>query len=377
VRPFPADDVGENECFKTGGLQMKLQASKEKALNDASLLIKYAAESPETLPENIMMPIALAWKAQEDNAWSPDVSSKFWTAYSALCDLLKPVTLETISASQPIKSRRWFFFGDHVELTLAQRTASLYRIWLIVLLAFAVTLGFIASASTKMSEDIKDLITRGNTAALEAAAGIATVKGELDKIAPGSDSLQLSLDDSSIGADTRSKITALREKLQDLYYAIDMMNERGNGIAKITRFFGVKDYEKGPLSRLPNLKDGYDQIQNYYQTRREVSDSQQLVFILNSFYNALVPMLFGAIGACTYVLRLISDQIRETSFSATSPVRHSVRVLLGALAGFAVGLGGIVTTAGLSAAALAFVSGYAVEPVFATMDGIAEKFRRT
>jgi uncharacterized membrane protein len=88
-------------------------------------------------------------------------------------------------------------------------------------------------------------------------------------------------------------------------------------------------------------------------------------------------MLFGAIGACTYVLRLISDQIRETSFSATSPVRHSVRVLLGALGGFAVGLGGIVASAGLSAAALAFVSGYAVEPVFATMDGIAEKFRRT
>jgi hypothetical protein len=238
--------------------------------------------------------------------------------------------------------------------------------------------GFIASTSTKMSEDIKDLITRGNTAALEAAAGIATIKGELDKITPPvGDPLQLSLDDSSIGADTRSKISALREKLQDVYYAIDMMKERGNGIAKISPFFGVKEYEKGPLSRLPNLKDGYDQIQNYYQTRREVSDSQQSVFILNGFYNALVPMLFGAIGACTYVLRLISDQIRETSFSTTSPVRHSVRVLLGALGGFAVGLGGIVTSVGLSAAALAFVSGYAVEPVFATMDGIAEKFRRT
>jgi hypothetical protein len=356
---------------------VKLQVSEEKALDAASLLIKYAAESPKTLPENIMMPIALAWKAREDNAWDPDVSSKFWTSYSALCDLLKPVTLETISAGEPTKYRPWFFFGDYVERTQAQRTASHYRIWLVVFLAFAVMFGFIASTSTKMSDDIKDLITHGNTAALEASAAIATIKGELDKITlPAADSLQLSLDDSSIGADTRSKITALREKLQDVYYAIDMMKERGNGIAKMTPFFGVKEYEKGALSRLPNLKDGYDQLQNYYQTRREVSNSQQSVFILNGFYNALVPMLFGAIGACTYVLRLISDQIRETSFSATSPVRHSVRVLLGALGGFAVGLGGIVTSAGLSAAALAFVSGYAVEPVFATMDGIAEKFRR-
>ena len=106
---------------------MKLQASEDKALDAASLLIKYAAESPKTLPENLMMPIALAWKAREDNAWDPDVSSKFWTAYSALCDLLKPVTLETISAGESTKSRRWFFFGDYVERTQAQTTASHYR----------------------------------------------------------------------------------------------------------------------------------------------------------------------------------------------------------------------------------------------------------
>jgi hypothetical protein len=303
---------------------MKLQASEEKALDDASVLIKYAAESPKTLPEKITTPIADAWKAREDNAWTPDVSSKFWIAYSTLCDLLRPVTLETISASKPsVKYRPWVFFGD-------------------------------------------------------TAANIATIKGDLDKMTPAVDNpLNLPLDDSRIGADTKIRITAMREKLQDMYYISDIMYEREKGIVSITPFTAIIPYEAGNLSRLPNLEDGYTNIQSYYQVRRAVSTSQQAVFILNNLYNAIVPMLFGAIGACTYVLRLISDQIRESSFSATSPVRHSVRVLLGALSGFAVGLGGIVTSAGLSAAALAFVSGYAVEPVFATMDGIAEKFRRT
>jgi hypothetical protein len=356
---------------------MKLQANEDKALNDASLLIKYAAESPKTLPENIMMPIALAWKAREDSAWSPDISSKFWTAYSTLCDLLKPVTLDTISASEPVKSRRWVFFGDYVEQTLAQRAASRYRIVLFLLLATAVIFGFVVSTTTKMSDDIKDFVVRGNTAAMEAAAAIATIKGELDKITPPVDnSLQLSLDDSRISADTKSKITSLREKLQEMYYAADMINERASQIEAILSFSTKNKYATGDLSRLPTLQDGYDNIRDYYQTRRVLGAPPQVVFILNSLYNALVPMLFGAIGACTYVLRLISDQIRETTFSPTSPVRHSVRVLLGALSGFAVGLGGIVTSAGLSAAALAFVSGYAVEPVFATMDSIAEKFRR-
>jgi hypothetical protein len=161
-----------------------------------------------------------------------------------------------------------------------------------------------------------------------------------------------------------------------MYYAADAMLERMKDIVSIAPFVTPIKYDRGDLSRLPNLEDGYSNIRNYYEVRRAVVAWQESVLIINSYYNAFLPTLFGAIGACTYVLRLISEQIREMSFSGTSPVRHSVRLLLGALAGFAVGLG-IVTTAGLSAAALSFVSGYAIEPVFATLDGIAEKFRRT
>jgi hypothetical protein len=371
------------------GVSMKLQDNEDKALNDASLLIKYAAESPKTLPENIMMPIALAWKAREDNAWSPDVSTKFWTAYSALCDLLKPVTLETIAASQPVKSLRWLFFGAVVERTLAETAARRYRVLLFVLLAVAVTLGFVASAATRITNEIKDFTAKGNTAATDVAAALANIKGDLDQITPADGNvLKLSLDDSRINADTRSKITALRDKLQEMYYDVDMMTERANRIAALTSFFrmrsiaAMKDYQPGDLSRLPTLEAGYANVQSYYQVRRTVSalsESEGSIVnltILYYAYNALVPLLFGSIGACTYVLRLISDQIRESSFSATSPVRHSVRVLLGTLAGFAVGLGGIATSAGLTTAAVAFVAGYSVEPVFATMDGIAEKFRR-
>jgi hypothetical protein len=50
---------------------------------------------------------------------------------------------------------------------------------------------------------------------------------------------------------------------------------------------------------------------------------------------------------------------------------------LGSLVGLVVGLGVFNNELNLSSAALAFVAGYAIEPVFATFDGIAEKFRRT
>jgi hypothetical protein len=338
--------------------------------------MKYAAESPKALPDSIVTPIANAWKAREENAWSPEVSSKFWTAYSSLCDLLKPVTLDTIAAKTPIKARRWVFFGEFKEVALPQRTASWYRGLLMFLLATAVLSGL--SASNKMSDDIKDFMARGNIVVLEIAAAVPTIKADLDKIAQNDESsLTLSLDDPRIGADTRSKIVVLRDKMQDLNFAEDMMNDRVEGIAKLTFFPAPEKPDQGNLKPLPMLQHAYDNIEYYYQTRRSVSDSQQLVFLFNSGYTALVPMLLGAIGACTFVLRMISDQIRDTTFSTTSPVRHSVRVLIGALAGVAVGLGGIVTNSGLSAAALAFIAGYAVEPVFATLDNIAEKFRRS
>jgi hypothetical protein len=318
------------------------------------------------------------------------VSSRFWIAYSALCDLMRPVTLETIAASLPVKSLRWLFFGEVVEATLAEKTARRYWVLLSVLLTIAVTFGFVATAATQISSEIKEYIVKGDIAVAEAAASIAGIKADLDRMTPpiDGDTLKLLLDDPRISADTKSKILSLRDKLQEMYYATDMMTERANRIAALTSFFRVKsiaamkDYQPGDLSRLPTLEDGYANVQAYYQIRRTVSalsESEGSVVnltILYYAYNALVPLLFGSIGACTYVLRLISEQIREVSFSATSPVRHAVRVLLGALGGFAVGLGGVATSAGLTAAAVAFIAGYSVEPVFATMDGIAEKFRR-
>ncbi len=54
-----------------------------------------------------------------------------------------------------------------------------------------------------------------------------------------------------------------------------------------------------------------------------------------------------------------------------------MRVGLGALAGVVVGFGWVDIGISASTLALAFVAGYAVEPVFAAMDGIAEKFRKT
>src|SRR5579871_611550 len=359
---------------------MKLQDDEEQALRNASMLVRYAAESPKTLDDTIISPISNAWKAQEDDSWNSDIATKFWAAYSSLCTLIKPVTIDTISTAQPIKVKPWFS-KEYMETTKPRIIAGRYELMLFILLCFSIVLGFRSTVITTMDNDLKDFVKRGETAAADSEKASSAIKLDLQKvISENEDPLEISLDDKRIGVETAAKINELRDKLMDMWYAADMMEQRTRRMANITWFISpIKGYEPGDLSRLPKLSNGYYTIQNFYQWRRAVSESRQQVFMVNSFYLAFVPMLLGAMGACTYVLRSISDEIRDTRFSSTSPVVHSSRVILGALAGVVVGLGGIVAAGGLglSNSALAFIAGYAVEPVFATLDAIAEKFKRT
>ena len=357
---------------------MDLQPSENEALDTAAVLIKYSAESPKDLPNAIVLPIVTAWKAREEKNWSPEISSAFWVAYSALCDLLKPVTIDTIEASRPkIKAHKFIFFGPLRTISLTQRTARRYLILLLVLLVISTVSGFIVSVSNSLSTEIKALVGDGDTYVTQTATSLSSIEADLDAFANANENpLQISLEDTRIKPEVRTKIDGLRSRLQDLYYVQDRMHQKVTLIFRITSLSVLPIPQEGDLSRLPVLENGFDNVRSYYLERRSVTQAQQLVYVLNSLYTALVPLLLGAIGACTYVLRLMSQQIADTTFSSTSPIRHFVRVALGALAGVAIGLGGFAPDNGLSAAALAFLAGYAVEPVFATLDAFAAKFRQ-
>jgi hypothetical protein len=194
-------------------------------------------------------------------------------------------------------------------------------------------------------------------------------------LAPDKSLLDQSLD-GAFPVELRLKISQLRERLQSIYYDTDTMYQKVQAISKVMPFVEkFSDYHKGDLTPVPVLRDAVANLSSYYVNRRDVNERLQSAWIWISMYNGFVPLLLGALGASTYVVRLISEEIRGTTFSRTSPIRHVMRIALGALAGVIIGLGGIATGAGLSSAALAFIAGYAVEPVFSTLDGIAEKFR--
>jgi cell division protein FtsB len=93
----------------------------------------------------------------------------------------------------------------------------------------------------------------------------------------------------------------------------------------------------------------------------------------------VLPLFYGLLGACAYVLRRLSHEIRDYVYSPESDIRLMLRLYLGALSGFAVAWFLNESTApgvasSIAPLALAFVAGYSVEVVFAAMDNLVSAF---
>jgi hypothetical protein len=349
---------------------MELQPSELEALGNSASLLKFAAENvkdAKELPKELVSTLATAWKQREEEKWDPDISTKFWRAYTTLCTLIKPVSLDSLMTTQKqAHAKRWFLFGADIEVSVADRSARRYLFFMLGLLWISLHLGFITSTTTNLSSEMQKLIDESSVVA-------ADIRAQIDSLWPAfgsADSL-----DGAKDEETRKKVSLLRSRLQELYYLTDRIYQKSDALS-IVLYQMSFPYLKGDLTLLPNLSDANQNLTNYYLSRREMSDRQQKASILaNMMASYILPVILGALGSCAYVIRFISDQINNSTYSRASSIRHLVRVALGALAGVAIGYGGFVAGTGVSGAALSFIAGYAIEPVFATFDSIAQKFR--
>lgn len=109
----------------------------------------------------------------------------------------------------------------------------------------------------------------------------------------------------------------------------------------------------------------------------------QLDLILAMLAGYLLPMMYGLLGACAFVLRKLSDEIDKFTYAHDARVRYSLRLNVGLLSGLAVGwfikpgTGSDATLVSLSPLALAFIAGYGSDLFFAALDKIVQAFAPT
>lgn len=316
------------------------------AVEGANTLLYHAITSGQDLSSSLRDPIIKARTAIEHGeALTDDEEGKFLDAYAKLAARVAPVTAATLDATRRRERPGWL--GRLLRLrpvSDAQRLASHFGLLALCLIA-VITLG----------EWTRTFI--GSIAAAEkqfAANGQEMREAEI-RLRSIEDQIGMLMGNDRVTTDTASA-GAIREALKARKSEVD---------AKIWAL----DYANGQL---------HDTIEKGYETLERVLflGRAKLRYVSmplgNIIGGVLLPVLYGALGTCAFVLRSLFREMVDRTFDARRAGEFKVRIFLGTLSGLSlqwlvVRPDGTVA-GGITPAVLAFLGGYSVEMFFTAMD---------
>jgi hypothetical protein len=338
------------------------------ALNESAPLLRFAAEKINNLDPLLSLSIANARFAADGNEWSPEISQEFWSAFAKLCDLIQPVTLDSLSAARPDMERRgWFPWRSPHKVSLAERSSGRYLGLLFALIAVIVPLQLYVWMCSNLGTQISAIygtnqtLISQNTEAFQKLAATSSDPGH--NYSP--DELRVI---DHLG-DARSAIISNLARAQSETRLLELVATLHSNIASGSAV---------ATAALGNWFSDYNGAVNQQNMQEAafLAVQEQISLILGVLQSFVMPLLFGMIGAVAFVIRTISDQIQTSTFSHNTPIRHLLRVGLGVLAGVVVGLfNGLSAQLSLPPLAIAFLAGYGVDALFSMFDGIIAKFR--
>jgi len=346
-----------------------------EALEDATHLMRYATRSKLTLSAEIVRTVFEAGEASDNGKWSPEIAAKFWTAFSSLCTLIAPATVDSVYANMPTEARpRWYvwLFRARPLISVAERSAQRY-VGIMLFLLLAVTgIAYAVETSRDGIQGIEKLLDSQKAVVETLQKGIAQNETALGDRAIDSKHVR-SIPDAGL----RAAVHGMQMNRLTLRAAGAQTWQEARTLPLFVFYPAVPIYTGLLTDEAGTVGDLEASVKDFTAASAYVASIKSSILGAADFVTkTLLPILLGMLGACAYVVRHISDQIRDTTYARTSPTQHLVRVGLGALAGIVIGFGGIVDqSANISAAAWAFAAGYAIEPVFAVIDSIAEKLR--
>ena len=425
------------------------QASKlEHSVEAAEALLAYAAESGRNIDESqITVIVETARLVKAKQALSPDLEVQFWVAFRKLSETLSPVTHQSLLATEVSHAS-----ADLAKLN-AGKTATRYQaltiVALIILLlvqSYTLILSTVISDAKSGRQELerreatlyeaqrdlafaRDVLCRSGddkfcrtepqiTAADPGEATLSESSG-ISVIIPNSDFLvfgplpappeqqELTSDPSAEkpDSDTAASIQFLeaRERLNEINrnltkFNVDfnyrMMNNHHilHNYNSHWRWIGL--LQPVSFTFLPrNFEEASRSTEWVSENIAAVLNNAEIILQLLSLY--ILPIIYGFIGACAYVLRTISTQIKERQLPSSSNIQMNLRLILGALAGLSIAwfispdawflngnagagdaTGGSAFVLKITPLALAFLAGYSVELLFSAMDIFIGAFSR-
>ena len=338
-------------------------------LQDAELMLAFAAESGVELDPKIRTQVLSARVAETNGQWTIAVAEDLLSAITTLAEKLSPVTVDSVKlCPNSAQADRMLRFYRRIALILA---------FVIMPFSFAT---FVGGELTKtINQDLdsanKLAVTVGSVDEVDAPPG-QNAKGRTEAIR----TLQ------EFAANTRS-LYAHAKQLDRLLLA--------NTIAvPYAREKTDQDYRKDDLELPPDLTNlagvATKRIAVYQGIRYFAQTVQGTVTVIyGAFGTCVLPVLYALLGSAAYLLREFEQQLRTRTLTQTDA--HVAHFVVAGISGAVVGLfsnfssgstGGIIPfnfgqSSLASPLATAFLVGYAVDVFFSFLEGVIQSFNRS
>lgn len=335
----------------------------DRMLEDAEYLLKHAAEAGIKLDQATVRTIISAGAADR---LSNEETAKAFAAVTHLAEKLKPVTAETLRACE----------------RKAAQTVHFYLITAILLGGFLLVSSVLSFIAGGLSKALADDINLANQLAVTLNSDITPQPAsalQADALyAKGLTNLQQY-------AATIRDMYGLTHELSLFVLASDtvpvLISAAKPNAASGANALKEEDMEikvPEPSIRVDIPKEVQSKTQILQKVRYLAKDIQERTSLwYGALSNFLLPPLYAMLGACAYLLRSFSEQVKARTF--TPSTTDSARFIIAAIGGGAVGLFSSFTpgqVTSLSPLAIAFLVGYATDIFFSFLDGLQPAFTK-
>jgi len=344
------------------------------AIHDAQILVAYAAERGISIEANVIHVIVSSGSDYAQETMRDEGETAFWLAYNTLAKAVAPVTVSSLQAvidpphNETRKQRFWTFPPS----SLARSAVRWYTILAIVTLGTLLIMQIYWLFGKQITGDIQ-MVTEKHTeskakwqAARLQAQGVQTKNNGAVKKASDSASQEVGNQDADNSAISSGNA------VQDVSLLTLKAQEETYSLHKKASYESLHVWSRIWAIFLPN-----PQIEVDDPREKRIYDNSILLqssnLLLDALQRYLLPLLYGLLGTCVYVLRTLSSEILARTYSEASNIGFRIRLYLGTLGGMVFAWFIIPEQSdgmfkSLSPFALAFLAGYSVEILFAAMD---------
>lgn len=332
-----------------------------RAIHDAHLMLSYAAENGIALDESHVRTLVESENllGADHEAGSTELQDRlvhFWTTYDEVVRAMSPVTPASLAASLETSGRGGGWIGKLLDQwlgpqnrTRAHASIAKYSWISLLVLFFLLAVQVYWVIGSRLEAQSTQLIAQSEE--LSKQAGLLK---KTDPTGEGIESQQLEASGEQLNLELQIRVEALNgwNYVWKSLIPDSPDTPGGTGARKAI------DTEESPFTALRKAK-------------LEASLAKESIELY------LLPLLYGLLGACLYVLRTLAAEIRAKTF--TLDRGYGMRIYTGGLAGLIIAWFGIPkgpedSLASLTPFALALLAGYSVELLFSFMDRLVTAF---